>query len=210
MEDYGTTPSANGIIEHAVKLPCNHIMGSECISTWVSNAAHGGGGNNDSSSSNNNTCPMCRQVLFEVQSPPISASQAEHRRIHIALVNRCVGICAQLDFFPNPHVAHMARYIANEIHDRVRFEESGFEAPNFGDWCAHAVAAASVYMASHLMGDARSLEMVSSCVVVGVDAVRRAYNLLYFHRYRIISQELLDRVGFSFDRIDRVLPPVLP
>ena len=205
MEEYGTTPSANGIIEHAVTLPCNHIMGSECISIWVSAA----GQQSDGGGSNNNTCPMCRQVLFEVQPPPISASEAEHRRIHVALVNRCVGICAQIDLNTNPNVVQMARYIANHIHDLFHFEETSLDESNFGDRDAHAVAAASVYMASHLMGDARSLEMVSSCVDVGDDWVRRAYSLLHVHRYAIISRELLHRVGLGLTRIDPILPTVL-
>ena len=35
--------------EVAVMLPCNHIMGSECLSNWFEG---------------NNTCPMCRAILF--------------------------------------------------------------------------------------------------------------------------------------------------
>lgn len=203
MEDYGTTPSASGIIEHAVKLPCNHIMGSECISIWVSNPAPGGDGGGGNS--NQNTCPMCRQVLFEVQPP----SKAEHRRIHTVLTNRCVGICAQLGLYPNPGVVGMARAIANNLHDRVRFENAGFEETDFGDRSAQAVAAASVFMSSHLMRDVRSLEMVSSCVDVGDDAVRRAYNFLHVHRFWVVRSQLLEDVGYYLSMIDGVLPAVL-
>lgn len=41
--------------ENGVKLPCGHIMGSECIKSWVLSSA----------ASQHATCPMCRAVLFE-------------------------------------------------------------------------------------------------------------------------------------------------
>ncbi|CAD6567925.1 MAG: hypothetical protein ASARMPRED_001190 [Alectoria sarmentosa] len=194
MEDYGTAPSASGIIERAVKLPCNHILGSECISIWLSAPAQGGGGNN--------TCPICRRVLFPVQRrPPMPRWRVEHMRLHTLLVNRCVGISAQLGL--DPDVSRMAREIAHVIHDRVRLER--FEAD---DDPALAVAAASVYMASHLLGDARSLEMISSCVDVGDDAVRGTYNLLHTHRYEIINTQLLAGAVMEQGGIDEVLPPM--
>ena len=52
-EKYGTVPSDNGVIEHAVRLPCHHAVGSECIITWLS-PDNGPG----------NSCPLCRMVFF--------------------------------------------------------------------------------------------------------------------------------------------------
>ena len=49
QEKYGTFPSDNGILEHAVVLPCTHQVGSECIAVWLSTG---------------NSCPMCRKVFF--------------------------------------------------------------------------------------------------------------------------------------------------
>ena len=121
-------------------------------------------------------------------------------RLHILLVNRCVGISAQLGL--NPDVSRMARGIANSIHDRVQLERADAD-----DRLALAVAAASVYMASHLLGDARSLEMISSCVDVGDDAVRETYNLLHTHRYEIINTQLLAGAGMELGGIDEILPP---
>ena len=42
-------PNQEAKSEVAVMLPCNHIMGSECLSKWFEG---------------NNTCPMCRAILF--------------------------------------------------------------------------------------------------------------------------------------------------
>lgn len=196
MEDYGTTQSATGIIERAVQLPCNHIMGSECISIWVFPPTKGGSGNN--------TCPICRRVLFQVSTPPMSARRAEHLRIHTVLVNRCASLSAQLGLNPKPEINRMARWIANHFHDRV-----GLELSETDDRPVHAIAAASVYMASHLLGDARSLGMISSCLDVEEGAISRAYVLLHRRRHDLIDTELLARAGMGLGAIDEVLPPVL-
>ena len=196
MEDYGTTESLTGIIERPVKLPCNHIMGSECISIWVSAPSTGGSGNN--------TCPICRHVLFQAPSLPTSPPRAEHTRIHTVLTNRCMSISAQLDF-PSPNIYRLARWIANCYHDIVRLEDH-----ELGDGLAHALAAASVCMASHLLRSPRSLELISSCVDVGEDAIRSAYGLLHSYRHELVDAQELARVGLELDGIDGVLPSVPP
>ncbi|KAL9133198.1 MAG: hypothetical protein Q9175_005621 [Cornicularia normoerica] len=197
MENYGTTPSASCIIERAVKLPCNHIMGSECISIWVSAPAQGGGGNN--------TCPFCRHVLFQLQPPQSLPPRAEHIRLHRVLENRCVGLSAQLGLNHNPDISRMARWIANHIHDGILVERDGLD----DDGPFHAIAAASVYVTSHILGDARSLEMISSCVDdVGDDVIRRAYVLLHGYRYDLINLGLLARFGLGLGGIDEILPSI--
>lgn len=55
-EAYGTVPSDNGTIEHAVLLPCLHHVGSECIAIWLS-PDNGLG----------NSCPLCRTVFFPIR-----------------------------------------------------------------------------------------------------------------------------------------------
>lgn len=57
-EAYGTVPSDNGTIEHAVLLPCLHHVGSECIAIWLSPDQGLG-----------NSCPLCRTV-FNTRRPP--------------------------------------------------------------------------------------------------------------------------------------------
>lgn len=57
QEDFDD-PDAEGAekAEVPVKLPCNHIMGSECLARWCDG---------------HNSCPMCRATLF-VQDVPQS------------------------------------------------------------------------------------------------------------------------------------------
>ncbi|CAD6574877.1 MAG: hypothetical protein ASARMPRED_006957 [Alectoria sarmentosa] len=47
--------------EHAVLLPCQHVLGSECIKRWISPA-----------DGNQNTCPYCVQQLFTPLEYPVS------------------------------------------------------------------------------------------------------------------------------------------
>lgn len=57
--EYGTDASENGIVEVAVRLPCKHHVGSQCIISWLSPTGAAG-----------NSCPLCRVVFFPVQPRP--------------------------------------------------------------------------------------------------------------------------------------------
>lgn len=41
---------------HAVRLPCNHVLGKDCLAKWFKSST---------TNANNNTCPFCRAELFE-------------------------------------------------------------------------------------------------------------------------------------------------
>lgn len=47
--------------EHAVRLPCQHVIGSECIKRWISPLK-----------GDQNTCPYCVQQLFTPVKYPVS------------------------------------------------------------------------------------------------------------------------------------------
>lgn len=57
-EPYGQKAPDTGIKEHAVRLPCDHVVGRECIAMWLA------------PESNKNTCPLCREEFFPVQPLP--------------------------------------------------------------------------------------------------------------------------------------------
>ena len=66
--------------EKAVNLPCNHVVGKDCLLKWLTSSAL---------NLNNNTCPMCRTVLFE--------------RHHISFEDQLQGYHGVLDQVPGTH-----------------------------------------------------------------------------------------------------------
>lgn len=57
--EYGTLCETTGTVEVAIRLPCQHIVGSRCIATWL-----------DPTGNAANTCPVCRHVFFPAQPRP--------------------------------------------------------------------------------------------------------------------------------------------
>ena len=182
MEEYGSAPSKNGVIEHAVKLECGHIMGSECIAIWVLPTHKGGSGNN--------TCPVCRHELF---GEPISSwLDSDHMRVHNLLWIRIVTLCAMLELSVW-EVGRTAKRFADAFHHRETIRE---EDERDDDRPVHAVAAASVYLACHLLEQPRSLEMIADCFNdVEVDAIRRAYTVLHGYCYLMLNPQLVARLA---------------
>ena len=192
MQAYGTTPSENGIIERPIRLPCNHVMGSECIAIWVSSSVPGG-------TVNNNTCPICRQVLFH--STPIYAWPAVDYTTQAEVLDRCAEISAELEL--SFEVRGMAKSIAANAHYLIS------RWAIFSDRLKIPIAAASVCMASYLLRQGHPLRSIWACVEdqVEFDAIRTAYLALFEIRVDIISAQLLAIAGYEdAASIDEVIP----
>ena len=117
------------------------------------------------------------------------------------LWQRCGAICDLIDL--SPRVRRLAREISNQIHDYIGLEERGF----WDDGPFFAIAAASVFMASQLCGEERSVVLVTSCVQnLAVHEVTRTYALLFTHRLDVLDDEMLVGTGTVLDRIDGRLP----
>ena len=194
IEEYGTHPSTSGTIERAVRLPCNYVVGSECISIWLTPIR---------GQRSNNTCSICWQVLFEIEQPRMRADQefTEHMEIHFEL-GRDITILAR-HFDLTTDVSLMAAYIANGFHD----------LGPMGDHSVVAVAAASLYMASHATGDPRSRHAVSRAIAiaglgnVGADVLSQTYTWLYQDRRVLLHEPLLRRItSWTLATVDEVLP----
>lgn len=57
MEPYGDAQDS----EKPLRLPCNHILGKDCLLIWLGTSYH---------NANSNTCPICRAVLIERVATP--------------------------------------------------------------------------------------------------------------------------------------------
>lgn len=55
-EEYGTAQPDSGDVEHPVRFDCGHVVGSECIKTWLFTGR------------GRNSCPHCRQKLFDLDN----------------------------------------------------------------------------------------------------------------------------------------------
>lgn len=77
--EYGTDPD-----DVAVMLPCNHHVGLECISIWLSIPGK-------------NTCPMCRHIFFDVVD---HGDEEEYRREVVRRVG--TGHLSQEGHAPRP------------------------------------------------------------------------------------------------------------
>ncbi len=195
MEEYGTMPSTTGIFEHAVRLPCHHIVGSECISLWLTPSPP---------SHSKNTCPLCRHIFFEI-SPSDTESHddddhASHMQIHVSLRRQIETLGPYL---LSVDATEMAAEIADRIHDRGPM----------GDRSLVEISAASLYMASHAMAEPNSLRAISREIAaagmgdVRIHFIRRTYNWLYQYRRSLIRESVLERfTGLTLDTVDTVLP----
>lgn len=112
-------------------------------------------------------------------------------------------ICSLLEL-DDPNVCSFASWTANTLHDRTGLLE--YEPSDRRDRLARAVAAASVYIACELLGDARSAEIIAGCDghMGGLPAMAQAYTLLYNHRYEVISPQLA-HMGIELG-VDELLP----
>lgn len=194
IEEYGTVPSPSGTIECAVRLSCNHVVESECISIWLT-ASRG--------EHSSNTCPVCRYVLFEVEQPEMEASQEviEHTQIYFDLDRYIYVLALHLDL--GYDAAQMAGFIAKNVHERGPM----------GDHSVVSVAAASLYMASHATGDPRSrhafsrMNSIAGLGDVGIEDLSRTYDWLYRDRRVLLHEPQLRRVTpWTLESVDAVLP----
>ena len=201
MEEYGTMPSTTGIIERAVRLPCNHVLGSECISLWLTPSPF---------RHSNNTCPLCRHTLFEVSPSDTEPddddddhddNHALHMQIHVSLRQHIETLGHHLSL--SIQAIDMAADIADRIHD----------LGPMGGRSLVEVAAGSLYMASFVMEEPRTLGAISREIAaagmghVGFAVIRRTYHWLYPYRRRLIRESLLGMTtDLTLDTVDSVLP----
>ena len=109
-------------------------------------------------------------------------------RIHTELGQHIDTLGQQLDL--DADINELGLYVANRLHDRDLV----------GEHSLVAVAAASVYMAGHLLGHERSVRTISHGVALGglgnssAEAIQEVYVLLYQYRRRLVDWELLTHV----------------
>lgn len=183
LEEFDTLSRESGTIEVAISLPCSHIVGSACITTWLKD---------------NSTCPICRREFFPAQPRPflehgIMDGQGDDGR-DVTEINE--EFCRRLDL--GVQIAMISGHLVQKLIETRLLGES------HGQYCIIAV---SIYMASHLADDPRSPREIAGVTDAGADLfdaahIRETYTDIYSQRERLadvrlryLMEEVFDETG---------------
>ena len=206
LESYGTLNPSTGAVELQVRLPCNHLVGTVCIGTWLED---------------HNSCPACRAILFpapsrsnfereiidillpeNTRSPAPSRSNFEREIIDILQPENtrrmggrdesepteiCSWLCEQLRL--RYEILEMAQSMTDPVSRRLQ---------GFGH-LPECIAAISVYIAWHLLNRgvdvASSLSDLVRVSQLDEDHIRDTYRRVYSTRMELIVPEVLSRLA---------------
>ena len=68
-----------------VKLPCGHVFGSECITSWLS-----------PETGRSNTCPLCRHELFPARQQPTTSNDGQGQWMRVNTADIPANVLAAL------------------------------------------------------------------------------------------------------------------
>lgn len=195
LQETGTMSRDTGLIELQLRLPCRHIVGSGCITTWLRE---------------NNSCPLCRREFFPSQPRSYfehdelesededdgdqeDENQVDFEIRQVMFEDLCEEFCIQLGL--DDITIQTAQNICQNISDRgvLFLIVSGVHD--------YAIVALAVYIASCVAGHARSPREI--CRVrdenddpilesygISCDNIREAYDTVYDRREELIDYDL--------------------
>ena len=179
LEEYNTLSRETGMIEAAIRLPCNHVIGSACIATWLKDT---------------NTCPICRREFFQAQPRPnlehgiIDGPDNENegdQRETSAIIE---------DFCDHLGLGAITRRISE--HLVAKLAESALLDERHSNWCVIAVG---IYIVSHIVRRPRSPREIADITGLGAGHLREAYDIVYPEREELIDLSLSILLDEVFD-----------
>ncbi|CAD6575003.1 MAG: hypothetical protein ASARMPREDX12_007057 [Alectoria sarmentosa] len=196
QEKCGTLSPETGIMELEVRLPCSHTVGSACIAKWLAT---------------NNTCPLCRRPFFPQQPRPYMEHEImqetedegpahDQRRQSESDDDYLTRLTRSSESHNNPlafalrlahqlglslHAAFLALNIADSADSLTRLEHCS----------VNSIAAASVYLASHILSQPRGLADIARLTAVSERAIQIVYTIIYSVRYELIDEDWRGIVG---------------
>lgn len=179
--------SDTGVIECQIRLPCNHTLGSACIATWLKS---------------NNTCPVCRHVLFprpaDDDDDDVDDDDDESQIVRSGRTSP-----VYIDTDDEEYDEHLSTRVARAARiSELTFSYSAALHLNASiTICSHgiaekcgslnslpgrseaSIAAASVYMASHIGLQPKTLREISQLADNTEGTIQTVYRRIYayFH-----------------------------
>ncbi len=191
-EPYSMLSSDSEIAEKQIRLPCDtkHTVGSNCITIWLQE---------------HNTCHICRHEFFpnpetgnnngdedEVDEDPWSDWGEELQDVGVGLPEMkflCQKLCDNLGFEAPDHI----RDIASQVAQRVWYTDIVQAEPSYEE--NFYLAAACVYMASHLICRRVRTRDIVRVSPLTRDGILHAYGLLDQMLDGILDENLCWRIG---------------
>lgn len=181
LQETGMMSRETGLIELQLRLPCNHVVGSGCISIWLKE---------------NNSCPLCRQMFFPAQHRPYLEhaivegredrdpdgeqedrdQDDEEGRLEI-LKNLCEYYCPQLRL--DEPISDLATIISHHVSRLVVITPLDLDVPIpfVHPYCKNSIVALGIYITSCISGHPRSPREICGVRDVDGDLIREAYDI---------------------------------
>ena len=179
LEKYNTLSRETGTMEVAIRLPCNHIIGSACIATWLKDT---------------NNCPFCRREFFQAQPRPylehgiFDGPENEDELDQQTTSAIIEDFCDNLGL--SSGVSIITRYLVQNLTESRIMDERD---PH---WCVIAVG---IYMGSHIAREPRSPREIAEFAGLGAGRLREAYDRIYPEREELIDNHLNTLLAEVFD-----------
>ena len=179
LEKYNTLSRETGTMEVAIRLPCNHVIGSACIATWLKDT---------------NSCPFCRREFFQAQPRPylehgiFDGPENEDELDQQTTSAIIEDFCDNLGL--SSGVSIITRYLVQNLTESRIMDERD---PH---WCVIAVG---IYMGSHIAREPRSPREIAEFAGLGAGRLREAYDRIYPEREELIDNHLNTLLAEVFD-----------
>lgn len=172
LREYDTLCSKSGSIEAGIRLPCEHVVGSACIAIWLGSQ---------------NTCPFCRAILFPLEedlsslerdtpSPGDGLDDNTHSDLMARVCNVVENYCRRIRPV-SPATLNLVLAVLSKACSESRTYTVG----------AWERAAACIYMATHLMDEAKTIREISAGIGVPERFISMAYEQMYPDRHDLVA-----------------------
>ena len=187
LEEYNTLNTLTGIIEAQIRLPCGHGVGSSCIVTWLKT---------------NKNCPVCRTTFFSAQPRPYLEHGIMNADMPRTALNSILDIVSILRAFVEYYCPALGVILPSDTVGIVAISMASSMArsgaPHLIDLhqrqTQRCVAAASLYMASHVMRRPKTPLEIARVSGLRAHEITFLYSQIYPIRMQLVNVQALEHI----------------